>query len=391
MVFKLETVLKELVDTKKIPNAILYASDANGDFQYHSIFGFSSPEANAPALTEDDYLFSASCTKLLTSISVLKLVEDGRLSLDDAVDGILPELAKLEIITKAEPVLEYQTPKNKITYRQLLMHTSGLSYDFVHPYLAAWRKENPSEGESVPKRFNFPLVFEPGTAWVYGCGLDWAGLAVERISGMALSEFMTKNIFDPVGVNKDGITFFPLKVPGAQLVTMAARTGDSSFVTGINTLQGPSVEHCYGGQGAYLRGREYMQILRSLLADDEKLLKRATVAEMVRPQLDAAQKGPLNDLIFAYPVLERTMSRDIDRGKVDHSLCGVVDVEGQPGWRGKGTVLWGGSPNLNWFLDRDRDLCGFLGAQLIPSGDPVYKALNLSFEKTMYKLAGKNS
>lgn len=391
MATKFETAVKQLVDTKQIPNAILYASDARGDFHYHSIFGVSSPEANAPALTEDVYLFSASCTKLLTSISVMKLVEEGRLSLDDPVDGLLPELAKLQIIAKAEPVREYQSPKNKITYRQLLMHTSGLGYDFMHPSLAAWRKEYPSGGESVPERFNFPLLFEPGTAWMYSCGYDWAGLAVERAAGMTLSEFMSRNIFEPVGVSKDGITFFPEKVPGAQLATMTERTEDGSFVACANPFQDLSGKDCYGGQGAYIQGGEYMKILRSLLADDERLLKRATVAEMLRPQLDAVQKKSLNDLVFAVPILQGTMSRDMEEGKVNHSLCGVADVEGQPGWRGKGTVLWGGSPNLKWFLDRERDLCGFFGAQLMPSGDATYVALNLEFEKAMYELAGKNS
>ncbi|ROV89221.1 hypothetical protein VMCG_09902 [Cytospora schulzeri] len=387
MAAKFEATLKELVDTRQIPNVILYASNATGDFQYHNIFGSSSPEANAPALTENVYLFTASCTKLLTSIAVMKLVEEGRLYLDDTVDALLPELAKLEMITKAEFIMEYQTPKNKITYRQLLMHTSGLGYDFVHPYLAAWRKEQPSEGETVPQRFNLPLIHEPGTAWLYSCSLDWAGLAVERISGVTLSEFMTKHIFEPLSVSKDGITFFPLKVPGAQLATLAARTEGGSFVAGTNPLQDDSVEYCYGGQGAYLRGGEYMKILRSLLADDEKLLKRDTVAEMLRPQLNAAQKGSMNELIFAVPILKRTMSRGIDQGKLDQSLCGVVDVEGQSGWRGQGTVAWGGSPNLYWFLDRQRDLCGFFGAQLIPSGDPVYEAMNLEFEKAIPRLS----
>lgn len=391
MAAKLETTLQGLVDTKQIPNANLYASDASGQFQYHSIFGFSSPEPNAPALTEDVYMSTASCTKLLTSIAVMQLVEGGRLSLDDDVDAVLPELGNLQIITKVNPVMEFQTPKNKITYRQLLTHTSGLGYDFMHPFLAAWRKENPIDGDSVPGLFSFPLLFEPGTAWWYGCGLDWAGLAVERITGMNLSDFMTKHIFEPVGVSRDGITFFPLKVPGAQIATIAKRTEDGSVVAGTNPLQSPAVEHCYGGQGAYIRGGEFLKVLRSLLADDERLLRRATVAEMVRPQLGAGQKGSLNGLVFSVPILQRAFARGMDEGKVDQSLCGVVDVDGQPGWRGRGAVMWGGSPNLFWFLDRERGLCGFFGAQLEPTGDPAYVAVNMEFEKAMYELAGKGS
>lgn len=112
-----ESATQKLVDENKIPSVILYATDANGDFEYHRIVTPSSPTPGIPALTEDAYLWSASCTKLLTSISVMKLVDEGRIALDDPVDAVLPELAELKIITKAKPDLEYTSPKNKITYR----------------------------------------------------------------------------------------------------------------------------------------------------------------------------------------------------------------------------------------------------------------------------------
>lgn len=127
MAADLERHLQELVDTKKIPNAILYASDATGDFSYHSVFGSSSPVPGSPPLTEDVYLWAASSTKIYVSIAVMKLVEEGRLNLDDTVDALLPELAALKILTNKQPPWEYKHPETKITYRQLLSHTSGLT------------------------------------------------------------------------------------------------------------------------------------------------------------------------------------------------------------------------------------------------------------------------
>lgn len=151
MAADLERHLQELIDTKKIPNAILYASDATGGFSYHSIFGSSSPVPGSPPLTEDVYLWAASSTKLYVSIAVMKLVEEGRLSLDDTVDALLPELAALKILTNKQPPWEYKDPENKITYRQLLAHTSGLTCKHhscpvaVSPSVMFW---------NVPERMN---------------------------------------------------------------------------------------------------------------------------------------------------------------------------------------------------------------------------------------------
>ncbi|KAF3766333.1 beta-lactamase/transpeptidase-like protein [Cryphonectria parasitica EP155] len=385
-----ENYVQQLVDEKKIPNAIFYASDATGAFHYHSTFGYASFEPDAQPMTADTYMWAASCTKLLTSISIMRLVEEGRLDLDGPVYDVLPELAELKIIKRAEPVPEYETPKNKITYRHLLSHTSGLGYDFIHPLLIAWRQQHPRQPGPVPKLFNLPLAFEPGTAWLYGCGLDWAGLAVERVTGMKLSQYMEKIIFMAVGVEQDAISFFPLKVPGSQFATMAQRLEDGTYTPGSQGTQDPSTtEYCYGGQGTFIRGGGYLKILQSLLAEDEKMLKRATVVEMFRPQLSAAQKKGMDEFVFSSPILTRVVARGSRKGEIDHCLCGIVDTEGKPGWRGKGTVAWGGAPNLTWFLDRENAICGFKGAQLMPAGDPVYVEISLEFEKAMCKLAGK--
>lgn len=387
MTANLENTIQSLLDERKIPNATFYASDATGDVQYRRIMGGSSFEADAPPLSEDLYMWAASCTKLLTSISVMKLVEDGRLALDDSVQDVLPELGELKILTQMDPSFEYTSPKNNITYRQLLTHTSGLGYNFMHPWLHAWQNANPIKEDAVQSRFALPLLTEPGTAWSYSCSLDWAGLAVERVSGMKLGEFMEQNILKPAGVAKDAITFSPYSVPGAELVTMTERDADGHLKLGSQGVLGrPREDDHYGGSGLFMRGGEYLKILRSFLAEDEKVLKRATVAEMLRPQLTPQQKKSMNAMAFSNPLLMRVVSRQVEQGNLDHCLCGLVDAEGKPGWRGKGTVMWGGAPNITWTLDRETGWCGLQTAQLMPSGDPTYLAVSKAFETTMHEL-----
>ncbi|KUI62196.1 Acyltransferase LovD [Cytospora mali] len=374
MAANLEKRLQELVDTRQIPNASLYACDATGNFSYDSIFGSSGPCPDSPPFTTDFHLWAASSTKLLVSIALMKLVEEGHLALDDTVDALLPELAALKILASTKPPWEYKTPQNKITYRQLLSHTSGLTYYFHHPHMIAWRQQNPVTQEGVPHRFSAPLLYEPGTGWEYSCGLDWASLAIERVTGTTLSAYLNK-ILEPVGVAPDDITFFPLTLPG-----------------GVPPLPKADQTFCYGGHGGFVRGDAYLKVLRSLLADDGKLLAPATAAEMLRPQLDATQKDAINNgLMYLAPPFERTAARGVRRGTMDHCLCGNMDMEGQPWGRGKGTVMWGGAPNIKWFLDREKGLCGFFGAAMLPSGDPTYVDVEVEFEKAVYEMAGKGS
>ncbi|ROW08308.1 hypothetical protein VMCG_03035 [Cytospora schulzeri] len=404
MATNLEKHLQALVDTKRIPNASLYACDATGAFSYQSIFGSSAPSPDSPPLTTDHHLWAASSTKLFVSIALMRLVEEGHLGLDDTVDALLPELAALKILTNTEPPWEYKTPEHRITYRQLLSHTSGLTYYFHHPHLIAWRQQHPVTQEDVPHRFNAPLLYEPGTAWAYSCALDWAGLAVERVAGTTLSDYLGK-ILEPAGVAPGDITFFPLTLPDAKIPTMAQRTangdgegdgGSEGFVAGDQGIpplpKTPDQTFCYGGHGGFVRGDAYLKVLRSLLADDGKLLSPATAAEMLRPQLDAVQKRSINDgLLYLAPAFERTAARGVPRGRMDYCLCGNVDVEGQGWGRGRGTVVMGGAPNIKWFLDREMGLCGFFGAAMLPSGDPTYVDVEVEFEKAVYEMAGKSS
>lgn len=87
MAANLEKRHQELVDTRQIPNASLYACDATGTFLYHSIFGSSAPSPGSPPFTTDLHIWAASSTKLLVSIALMRLVDEGRLALDDPVDA----------------------------------------------------------------------------------------------------------------------------------------------------------------------------------------------------------------------------------------------------------------------------------------------------------------
>lgn len=221
---------------------------------------------------------------------MLQCVENGLIGLDDPVDGVLPELREPDIITPETDGSFKLTPaKNKITLRHLVTHTSGLSYDAMHPILVAWRN---SRGEApqvmsgkIPEAYALPLLFEPGSSWVYGAGLDWAGLLVERLNNIRLAGYMHKRLFWPLSLDRS--TFRPTTRPDVRenLAQMWSRseTGELTPIPSPYPLQ---ARNDSGGMGLITSTSDFIAILQDLLKDKPVLLKKESVAEMFIPQFE---------------------------------------------------------------------------------------------------------
>ena len=266
--------------------------------------------SRAQPLQPSTIMWIASCTKLMTSICALQLVEAGKLTLDEPVYDLIPELKPFHILTSFDsagaPVLVPH--KEPITLRSLLTHTSGLSYDGMHPSLLAWCAHTgraPTTGATLLERFNPPLVFEPGSSWMYGAGLDYAGLLVERASGLSLEEYMREHLWAPLGI-KD-MTFNLGRRPDLKerMADMSGRDVETGKVNVSEERQsyldadGSEIRDCCGGQGIFTSPEEYFKVLRAVLVmeEDEKLLKKETVEEFFRPQLKEMPKAVFNGML----------------------------------------------------------------------------------------------
>jgi len=112
--------------------------------------------------------------------------------------------------------------KRKISLRILLSHTAGFGYTFFNPKL---RDYNHSIGfNEFSGKFEDiiqPLVNQPGEAWEYGVNIDWAGIALERVTGLSLNEYLMKNVFGPLGLKE--ITMFPSAAMKKKIAYMNAR------------------------------------------------------------------------------------------------------------------------------------------------------------------------
>ncbi|KAI4114730.1 MAG: hypothetical protein LQ338_007962 [Usnochroma carphineum] len=388
----MEQVFEEACKEHIIPGAVLLAANGSGTFKYENVFGSRSLKdisAKNP-LKKDDIMWTASCTKLMTSIAALQLVERGSLSLDEDVASILPELTNLDILTGFEDDRPQLTKaSDKITLRLLLTHSSGFCYDSLSPLLQQWRRsrgERLHSGTTTLERYMMPLVHEPGTAWAYSPGLDFVGLMIERASGSTLGEYMAKNIWQVLKINDMTFHLKQREDLRQRLVDMSIRDRSSprAVYTPDDGLGSEDYISDSGGAGVYSSAPDYFKVVLAVLQNDERLLKKATVDEMFKPQLSEQSLASLTETL-AKPEFGAPLGGLPAQVKKNHSLAGMLPMDDLPGsWR-KGTLTWGGMPNLTWFVDRESDLCGLYATQILPSGEPKSLEMRDVFQKAMYE------
>ncbi|KAI0521828.1 beta-lactamase/transpeptidase-like protein [Xylaria bambusicola] len=408
----LEDAFEAACSTREIPGVALLASNRTDSWNYCKAFGRRSvhESASEEPLDENCSMWIASCTKLLTSITSMQCVERGWVGLDDDVRDILHELKDIDILKPKSTSQGLSTTKNvrPITLRHLLTHTSGFAYEFNEPILQEWRRQQPEDQRgswaTLRGRFQHPLVYEPGTSWSYGPSIDWAGLLVERLSGMSLQDYMARNIWEPLGIKS--MTFFLLTRPDMQskAASMCWRECESvaseEFSPVVHaerqpTLE-PDLEDCLGGGGIYATPSEYIKVLRALLGDasagsvsdaapppSAQLLRPSTAEAMFEPQLNESGRKALQ-AVSEIPKLNLMMGGMPMATKKDWGLGGMLVMEDLPGWRQKGAMTWGGTPNLTWWIDLKAELCGLYAGQLMPLGDKRSVELTQLFEREMY-------
>lgn len=165
----------------------------------------------------EDALFRiASMTKPVTSIAFMMLVEEGKVSLDQAVETVIPEWKGMGVYNGGGGGVPFlvRPAERPMMMIDLLRHTSGLTYSFQHRTnvdaayrerrIEGWHGELDLDG-FVAALADIPLEFSPGTAWNYSVSTDVIGLIVERVSGMKLDRFLEERIFAPLGMSD---TFF---------------------------------------------------------------------------------------------------------------------------------------------------------------------------------------
>lgn len=177
---RLDPIFNKQVESGKVPGAAAIALDKNGDVLFSEGYGNTTAgDTNSPKVTVETPALIFSCTKLVTCVAGLQLVEQGKLNLHDPVEKYVPEIKNIQLLEgwndDGSPKLA--PPKNPIKVIHLFTHTSGFSYDFFAQDALNWRiyKEQPPVSylsRSAMDEYNLPLIFEPGKRYEYGCNQE---------------------------------------------------------------------------------------------------------------------------------------------------------------------------------------------------------------------------
>lgn len=370
---RIDSAMSAYVRTGKAPG-IVVAVARNGKLAHWKAYGVRSIE-HADPMERDDLFRLYSMTKPVTSVAMLLLVDEGTVGLDDPVAKYLPAFAGIRVWSPGGPV----PPRRPITVRDLLRHTSGLTYGMFgetpadSAYRAAGLMEPRSLAELTDLLTRLPLVGHPGEVWNYGFSTDVLGRIIEIASGIPLDRFMAERIFRPLGMHD---TFF--EVPAAKRARLTgyyALGGEKPALldspdTGSYTRRPVMLS---GGGGLVSTAPDFLRFSQMLLdggeLDGVRVLRHETVAQMLTNQVPA-QLLPLRVGAIELPGTGFGYGMSVVLEPPD---SGIAD-RGRAGWAGYG--------NTYFWIDPDRDLVAMVLAQTFPfMGHP----LEPDFRKLVYQ------
>lgn len=378
---KIDALVMSFVDAKKFSGAVTLVAK-NGKIVYESEVGWND-SLRQEVYTKASIFRMASMTKPFTSVAIMQLVEDGKLSLDDPVSKFIPSFGEPKVLTKfnAEDTTWESRPANReATVQHLITQTAGVPYGFMNPAVngAILAKngipdlanhQNITLEEKMDVLGSLPLIHDPGEMWMYGLNTDVLGRVVEVVSGQTLAAYIKENISAPLGI--ENLDFFLNKEQAGNLVDVYIPNSEGK----IQYLQPqePAYHPDYpkhgaksyfsGGSGLNGTARDYYLFCQAMLNDgqlgDVKIISPETAQSMHVDQLDT----------ISYPW-----------GPFRFGL-GFDVAQGHP-VRPDGTYSWGGAFSTVFWIDPANDLIAIMLRQVIFSPDG--NALNSEFEKIVY-------
>src|SRR6266853_1563143 len=220
------TAMQPYLDSYKMAGIIGIIADREGKVHYKNLIGYADVEARKP-IREDNVFWIASMTKMFVGASIMMLVDEGKVSLDDPVTKFIPQLDKWMVVEeKDESHVLLKALVRPVTVRHVLSHTSGLT--------GSSELQQVTGSDSTPLKARAlssvtgPLQSQPGEKYAYGNqGMNIAARIVEIIGGMPYEEFLQKRFFDPLGMTET--TFW---LSDAQIARLANTYGPNKSGSG---------------------------------------------------------------------------------------------------------------------------------------------------------------
>ncbi|WOO79811.1 Acyltransferase LovD [Vanrija pseudolonga] len=400
----IDALLEAAVTSREVnaPTAVVATAD---EILYFSARGervYGKPELGT--IDDQTVLQLFSCTKLITSVAVLQLVDAGKLTLDDpaVVDKYLPDLTSQPILqkwTKDDPPQPVLVPRrNPITVRQLLSHTGGVGYPFLSPELQRYLDANGipyfMKTDGGTRAFKVPLIAEPGTRWAYGLSLDWAGILVERVTGLKLDAYFKQHIFDPLGLKLDFYAT-PEQRKRWQAPTVRPKSLKGKLVVWRGLRDLPSrdqpIAQLAGGAGIVGTAKDYVGFLQGVLRsrDGRGIISPAGYAELFKSSLPASTtpegEQMRNDLRVMCTFLSFVDDAMLEDNGLDHSVGLVINTSDSAWGRKAGSGTWGGAAKTDYWIDPTSGIIAYCGVQInTDTPDLPFHELHQKFERAVY-------
>ncbi len=381
-----DTVLK--YTTERLggaPGVVAMVTDRTGNI-YEGAAGKRELGKDQP-MTTDSVFAIFSTTKALAGTCIMQLVEEGKIRLEDPAKRYVPEIGELQVLEgfDASGTPRTRAPRRDIIINDLMLHTSGLCYEFFSADDLKYRtaKNIPTVVSCTFASIRTVLLHDPGERWTYGVNLDWLGRIVEQQRGKRLGEVMKERIFDPLGM-KD-IAFTMTDAMKARRVTIHDRAADGKLTPLPDLVLPQPPEMDCGGHGLYSTVGEYMKFIRMILNDGSgqagRVLRPDTVAKMAS---DGLGKLSSTGWVTSIPSLtnEGEFFPGVPKG---WGYTFMVNREQTPSGRPAGSLMWAGLANLFFWIDRKTGIGGYWASQILPFQDIASYPGFVDFETAVYR------
>ncbi|MBC3869490.1 beta-lactamase family protein [Undibacterium oligocarboniphilum] len=344
---------------------------------------------NGIALREDHLFRVFSNTKLVTSIAILLLMEDGRLGLDDPVEDYLPQLGRRRVLRQGATSLDDTEPaRSSITIRQLLNHTSGLSYGLLDHGSLMYKAYNERKvlnafqtlAEMMDVLEELPLSFHPGEAWEYSIASDVLARVVEVVSGRNFEQFIRLRIFNPLGMDDTGfyvserdlgrLTAYYGGSDPANVLQRGLRRLDKSPYPGAFTMP---VVRLSGGGGLVSSLHDMLALMRSLMPDGDTIMQPGTIHLMMQNHLP-------HGMGIRFPGVGDVPGKGFGLGGAVTLQASSIDPPGS-----EGEFEWGGIAGTHWWISPSHNIAGILMTQRLMS---FWHPFSFDFKRQAYAALG---
>jgi len=380
---EIDQILRQKCEAKEIPGVVAMAATGS-EVIYQGAFG-KRDLGRDDDMTADSVFWIASMTKAITTAAGMQLVEQGKLSLDEPIGNVLPDLASPQVLegfdANGDPKLRPAT--KPITLRHLMTHTAGFAYNMWNGDCAQYleRTGTPAITTCQNAALKTPIMSEPGTRWEYGTNIDFVGKAVEAVSGTLLDAYLRDNIFTPLGMNDTG--FKIADSMRQRLVGMHARGPDGSLAPIPFELE-QAPEFHMGGGGLYGTAADYIKFTQMILnkgrGNGNQVLKPETIALMSQNQIGDLTMGKMTTVAPIYTNDVDLYPDIVKKWGLSFLITTAQTAEG----RSAGSLAWAGLANTYFWIDPARDVAGVILMQLLPFADAKCLEAFAGFERGIY-------